>query len=96
MDEALEWVRDYLKALKHGRLKPFTFVERKTLASTRAGEKWGPTGAPDSPAPPAHNKSCCAAGCVEAAGAHGRRRRGGGRRDASTPRFAPGAPQARS
>lgn len=43
-DEALAWVRDYLRALRHGRLKPFTFTERKARAATRA-EPWGPTGA---------------------------------------------------
>lgn len=42
-EEAAEWIRDYLRALRHGRLKPFTFVERKARAATRA-EKWGPTG----------------------------------------------------
>lgn len=43
-EEAIAWVRDYLRALRHGRLKPFTFTERKARAATRA-EPWGPTGA---------------------------------------------------
>lgn len=42
-EEAIAWVRDYLRALRHGRLKPFTFTERKARAATRA-EPWGPTG----------------------------------------------------
>ena len=41
---AYEWVSDYLKALRKGRITPFSLVERKTRAATK-NEPWGPTGA---------------------------------------------------
>ncbi len=41
---ALAWVRDYLRALRAGRLRPYSFCERKARAATR-DEQWGPTGA---------------------------------------------------
>jgi hypothetical protein len=40
----LSWVLDYLRALRAGRLRPYSFVERKARAATR-DESWGPTGA---------------------------------------------------
>ena len=41
---ALAWVLDYLRALRRGRLRPYSFCERKTRAATRGSVAWGPTG----------------------------------------------------
>jgi hypothetical protein len=41
---ALAWVVDYLRALRTGRLRPYSFCERKTRAATRGSVPWGPTG----------------------------------------------------
>ena len=41
---ALAWVVDYLRALRVGRLRPYSFCERKTRAATRGSVPWGPTG----------------------------------------------------
>jgi epsin len=42
--DGLAWVLDYLRALRAGRLRPYSFCERKARAATR-NEQWGPTGA---------------------------------------------------
>ncbi|GLI60022.1 hypothetical protein VaNZ11_002086 [Volvox africanus] len=41
--EAASWLRDYITAIKNGRLHPFSLVERKARAATR-NEAWGPSG----------------------------------------------------
>lgn len=41
--EGYTWLRDYITAIKNGRLHPFTLVERKAREATR-NEPWGPTG----------------------------------------------------
>jgi len=40
----LEWVIEYLRALREGRLRPFTYIERLARAATRGHQAWGPTG----------------------------------------------------
>lgn len=41
---AVAWVLEYLRALRHGRLLPYNYVERKTRLATRGSTTWGPTG----------------------------------------------------
>jgi hypothetical protein len=41
---AVLWVLEYLRALRHGRLVPYNFTERKTRLATRGSTTWGPTG----------------------------------------------------
>lgn len=41
--EGYAWLRDYITAIKNGRLHPYTAVERKAREATR-NEPWGPTG----------------------------------------------------
>jgi hypothetical protein len=33
--ESYAWLRDYITAIKHGRLHPFTLLERKAREATR-------------------------------------------------------------
>ncbi|GLC33495.1 hypothetical protein PLESTB_000081200 [Pleodorina starrii] len=42
MDAAL-WLRDYVTAIRNGRVHPFSVVERKARTATR-NQTWGPTG----------------------------------------------------
>lgn len=37
--ESAAWLRDYITAIKHGRLHPYTPTERKTREATR-NEAW--------------------------------------------------------
>ncbi|KAK9829298.1 hypothetical protein WJX72_005017 [[Myrmecia] bisecta] len=41
--DAVAWLRDYITAIKHGQLHPYTPLERKAREATR-NEAWGPTG----------------------------------------------------
>ena len=41
---AVLWVLEYLRALRHGRLVPYNFTERKARLATRGSTTWGPTG----------------------------------------------------
>ncbi|KAG2490744.1 hypothetical protein HYH03_010899 [Edaphochlamys debaryana] len=41
--DGVVWLRDYVTAIRAGRIHPFTVVERKARSATR-NEPWGPTG----------------------------------------------------
>jgi|Laugresbdmm110sn_1035088.scaffolds.fasta_scaffold51722_3 hypothetical protein len=41
---ATGWCLEYIRALRRGQLKPFSYAERKTRAATRGSTPWGPTG----------------------------------------------------
>jgi hypothetical protein len=40
----IQWVLEYLRALRSGRLRPYSYVESKARLATRGSTTWGPTG----------------------------------------------------